>query len=209
MENPFTILVVDDDRAILNIFEFGLQEQGYEVHTATTAAAALKVFKTLRIDCLLCDIKLPDMDGVTLTGTLQERYPELVTIVMTGYPGIKSAIQGLRENVQDYLIKPFSVDQVVTSIERARQIRQLEQDNLLGQARIRELETANEALRLQLEEYRVEQADVQQGVLGARKRMGGGPGERARQSYAQQSVNQPVREEPQDIEQLETGDEDS
>jgi DNA-binding NtrC family response regulator len=185
MESPFSVLVVDDDKAIINIFEFGLRDKGYEVHTAETASDARKLASTIHIDCLLSDIHLPDMNGIELTAKLSQQYSDLITILMTGYPGIKTAIQGLRENVQDYLIKPFSVDQVVASIERARQLRRLERNKAENEARIAVLEQENQELKEQLESFSRAQRSVQQGALGARGKLGSGT-EMARRSYAQQ-----------------------
>ena len=114
-----TILLVDDDRTIVDIFKYGLSERGYEVHTAYTAADALKIAKTIKIDCLLSDIQLPDQDGIALNTMIRLVYPDVISILMTGYPGISSAIKGLRQNIHDYLIKPFSVEQAIASIERS------------------------------------------------------------------------------------------
>ena len=185
METPFTILVVDDDRAILNIFEYGLKERGYEVHTAGNAADAEKLTRAIRIDCMLADIKLPDRDGISLTAEIHTRQPDLITILMTGYPGIKSAIQGLRENVQDYLIKPFSVEQVVASIERARKLQDLQRQNHARQARIEELEAALDEARRQIAALETLHGSLSSGSLGARRK-GMGAGELARKSYERQ-----------------------
>ncbi len=126
---PLSILLVDDDKTIVDIFKYGLGEQGYEVHTAYSVAEALRVANAIKIDCLLSDIQLPDQDGITLNSMIKEIYPDIISILMTGYPGISSAIKGLRQNIHDYLIKPFSVEQVIASIERAINNDQLKRTN--------------------------------------------------------------------------------
>jgi len=128
-KTPLSILLVDDDKTIVDIFKYGLGEQGYEVHTAYSVSEALRVANAIKIDCLLSDIQLPDQDGITLNSMVKEIYPDIISILMTGYPGISSAIKGLRQNIHDYLIKPFSVEQVIASIERAINNDQLKKTN--------------------------------------------------------------------------------
>lgn len=150
-KNPFCILLVDDDQTIVEIFNYGLTAEGYEVHTANTVAEALRVVHSIKIDCLLSDIQLPDQDGITLNSMVKERYPDIISILMTGYPGISSAIKGLRQNIHDYLIKPFSVEQVIAAIERAINNDKLKKTNQAHLQRIAELEEEIVDLRKQLE----------------------------------------------------------
>ncbi len=151
---PLSILLVDDDKTIVEIFEYGLSEQGYEVHTAYDVAEALRVANAIKIDCLLSDIQLPDRDGITLNSMIREMYPEVISILMTGYPGISSAIKGLRQNIHDYLIKPFSVEQVIASIERALNSNQLKKANHAHLEKISQLEQEVADLRQQLEDQK-------------------------------------------------------
>ncbi len=151
-KNPLCILLVDDDKTIVDIFKYGLSGQGYEVHTAYNVADALKVANSIKIDCLLSDIQLPDQDGITLNSMIKEIYPDIISILMTGYPGISSAIKGLRQNIHDYLIKPFSVEQVIASIERAINNDELKKANINHLKRIAELEDEIKELHQRLEE---------------------------------------------------------
>ncbi len=150
-EGPLCILLVDDDKTIVEIFNYGLTAEGYEVHTAGSVAEALRVAHTIKVDILLSDIQLPDQDGITLNSLIKENYPDVISILMTGYPGISSAIKGLRQNIHDYLIKPFSVEQVIASIERAIDNNLLKKENQEHLARISELEDENADLRKRLE----------------------------------------------------------
>lgn len=152
---PMTILLVDDDRTIVDIFKYGLGQHGFEVHTAHSVKEAVRLAGAIKVDCLLSDIQLPDEDGITLNARIKEMYPDVISILMTGYPGISSAIKGLRQNIHDYLIKPFSVEQVIASIDRAvsnnlirkensdhrTKISRLEQEVSELQSRLAELET--------------------------------------------------------------------
>jgi len=148
---PLSVLLVDDDKTIVNIFQYGLGEQGYEVHIAYTAAEALRICKAIKIDCLLSDIQLPDQDGMRLNAIIQEIYPDVISILMTGYPGISSAIKGLRQNIHDYLIKPFSVEQAIAAIERALNNDRLRRTNHALQQKIETLETELTQLKEQVQ----------------------------------------------------------
>ena len=150
-KNPFSILLVDDDQTIVEIFQYGLTGEGYEVHTAYTVAEALRVANAIKFDVLLSDIQLPDQDGITLNSMIKEIYPDIISILMTGYPGISSAIKGLRQNIHDYLIKPFSVEQVIASIERAIGNNELKKANKNYQEKIAQLEEEITELQHRLE----------------------------------------------------------
>ena len=188
---PCSILLVDDDPAIIKIFEYGLRDRGYEVHSARNGMETRKLAKTLLFDCLITDINLPDSNGIDLKAELVDLNPKLITILMTGYPGIKTAIKGLREDVQDYLIKPFSVDQVVSSLERARSAQRLRDENAAYQERIESLEAELDEVKQKLAVYEAAKQELNQGALGARKQNPGRGQQLAAQSYQQQSTQQP------------------
>ncbi len=156
---PLSILLVDDDKTIVEIFKYGLSNHGYEIHTAYSVAEAMKVANTIKIDCLLSDIQLPDKDGITLNGMIKEIYPDVISILMTGYPGISTAVKGLQENIHDYLIKPFSVEQVIASIERALNNNALKKANIHHQETIQRLESEIEELKKRLESKASEKVD--------------------------------------------------
>jgi DNA-binding NtrC family response regulator len=78
-------------------------------------------------------------------------YPDVISILMTGYPGISSAIKGLRQNIHDYLIKPFSVEQAIASIERSVTNDSLRRSNSDLTKQIKELKAEIQDLRQQME----------------------------------------------------------
>ncbi|HDR04903.1 MAG TPA: response regulator [Candidatus Marinimicrobia bacterium] len=150
----YSILIVDDERSILETIEIGFNQKGFIVYTALTGKAALEIAREKQFQFALIDIRLPDFNGIELSKKIKYYQPELITILMTGYPGIKSAVDALREQVFDYLIKPFVFDQVLLVIEKARKeiltkqqreqlekkIAELQAENLQLKAMIRELE---------------------------------------------------------------------
>ncbi len=146
----FNILLVDDDKIIIDVFKYALGERGYKVYTALTTSEALQVAHSTTIDFLITDIQLPDQDGLALSSMIREKYPDIIIILMTGYPGISTAIKGLRENIHDYLIKPFSIEQVISSIERALNNKNLHKSSTENLIKIRMLEQENANLHKRL-----------------------------------------------------------
>ncbi len=146
----YNILLVDDDKAIVDVFKYALGEEGYNVYPALCASEAMQVAETTSINFLITDIQLPDQDGLALSSMIKERYPDIIIILMTGYPGISTAIKGLRENIHDYLIKPFSIEQVISSIERALNNKKLHQSSTENLIKIKMLEQENANLHRKL-----------------------------------------------------------
>ncbi len=115
-----SILLVDDHPSIQITIGDALREHGYEVTAVGNSAAALAVCRTRHFDLALIDLRMQgSMDGLALLSQLKEQYPHMALIILTGYATLDSAITALRENAHDFLIKPASLDQVISSIERA------------------------------------------------------------------------------------------
>lgn len=110
------ILVVDDDPAILEIVTTYLETDGYDVSSATNGAAALTLAKRINPDVVITDIRMPGMDGFTLTTELKSHDPQIEVIVMTAFSDRDSVIDALRLGVRDYLPKPFDLIELRKSI---------------------------------------------------------------------------------------------
>jgi DNA-binding NtrC family response regulator len=132
------ILVIDDERGIRALCNDVLGKAGYEVETADCAAAALAAVGRRPFDLVLCDINLPDQDGVSLLPKLlaTRAYPDTTeaapptVILITAYPSIDTAVRGLKLGARDYLAKPFSPDELRLVVSRA-----LDEDALRRQHR--------------------------------------------------------------------------
>lgn len=115
-----SILVVDDHPSIQITIGDALKEHGYQVVAVSNGAAALNACKSHHFDLALIDLRMPgSMDGLSLLKQLRTSYAHMALIVLTGYATLDSAITALREHAQDFLIKPASLDQVLSSVERA------------------------------------------------------------------------------------------
>lgn len=160
-----SILVVDDEETIVHILQVGLQQRDYRVFTASHAEEAKKVAEANTLDYTLIDIKLPDMNGIELVAELKRHFPKINHILMTGYPGIKSAIEALRHQVCDYLIKPFHIDQVCAIIKRVEHEQQLEAKHAVDHEMIQRLQQENEMLKQRLKELMPDESRLKKMVL--------------------------------------------
>ncbi|MBT5873419.1 MAG: sigma-54-dependent Fis family transcriptional regulator [Candidatus Latescibacteria bacterium] len=110
------ILVVDDDASILEIVTTYLDAEGYDVMNAINGAAALALAKRINPDVVITDIRMPEMDGLTLATELKAYDSQIEVIVMTAFSDRDSIIQALRLGVRDYLPKPFDLIELRKSI---------------------------------------------------------------------------------------------
>ena len=72
---------------------------------------------------MLTDLKMPDIDGMDLTGRIRNLYGDLPVIIMTGYPSLDSAVEALRFKVDDYIVKPFNVNQLFKTVKRVVELK--------------------------------------------------------------------------------------
>jgi signal transduction histidine kinase len=155
------VLVVDDEEPVRVTIQGVLELDGYDVSTAGSAEHALDLLRSEAFDVVLTDLRLEagidGIDGIDLLRELRERSPHAVSIMLTGYGSLESAVKALREGAYDYLLKPCDVLELRMTVSRG-----LEQTRMAAQVNrhVSELELANEtirALNLELEE-RVERA---------------------------------------------------
>lgn len=122
-EVPPQILVMEDDLSVAKGLEMVLGEEGYIVNLAGTGELAMAAFRKKRFDLLVADLRLPDIDGMEVIKKLKEEKPETEVIVITGYGTTAKAVTAMKLGVHDFLPKPFTEDQIKTSIDEALQKR--------------------------------------------------------------------------------------
>jgi len=114
-----TILVIDDERGIRALCQDVLRRAGHQVEVADCAAAGLAAVGRREFDLVLCDINLPDRDGVSLLPDLLARDPAPTVLLITAYPSIDTAVRGMKLGARDYLAKPFGPDELRLVVGRA------------------------------------------------------------------------------------------
>ncbi len=118
------VLVVDDEENVRITTAAILEQEGYEVLTASDGREALEMAARGHFELVLTDLRMDDMDGSTLLHEMQQRHPNVVTIVLTGYASIESSIDALRQGVYDYLVKPCVVEDLKRTVRRALEHRE-------------------------------------------------------------------------------------
>jgi DNA-binding NtrC family response regulator len=113
------ILVVDDERGIRALCSDVLGRAGHEVESVDSATGALAAAARRRFDLVLCDINLPDQDGVSLLPRLLVGDPPPAVLLITAYPSIDTAVRGMKLGARDYIGKPFSPDELRLVVRRA------------------------------------------------------------------------------------------
>ncbi len=111
------ILFVDDEPSIRLTLPPVLQEHGFEVKTAASVSEALSEIHRARFDVLLSDLNIAEEgDGFQVVGAMRKVQPKCVTVILTGYPAFESAIQGIRHQVDDYMVKPTDVEALISNL---------------------------------------------------------------------------------------------
>lgn len=113
------ILIVDDDVDICNLLSKFLTRHGYEVHSSHTGSQAIEFLKKQKVDLVLCDFRLGDMDGTVVLSKVKELVPEAQVIIITGYSDIKIAVNVIKAGAFDYVTKPLLPDEILHTIKKA------------------------------------------------------------------------------------------
>ena len=124
-----SLLLVDDDRHLLESMADWLREQGYQVDTAGTAAAATQAIERKPFDLILVDVRLGDGDGFEVLQFARNERPQSIVILITGYGTVETAVEAIRAGAFDLLTKPLIDEELLMSIERALNQRKVVEEN--------------------------------------------------------------------------------
>jgi DNA-binding NtrC family response regulator len=133
-----SILVVDDARSTLRALEVILSREGYTVLTADSGEEAISLLGRHEIELLLCDVKMPKMDGLTLLRHVKTYDAGIAAVMMSGHGDITTAVAAMKEGAFDYMVKPLSKDDVLRTVQKALSVRALMVENLLLKRQVRD-----------------------------------------------------------------------
>jgi response regulator RpfG family c-di-GMP phosphodiesterase len=120
------ILIVDDEIYIQEILLATLGEEGYECMAVGEAVSALETLAGVPVDLALLDIRMPGMSGTDLLQEVRSRFPDVVVVMITAVDSAAAAAEAIRLGAYDYVVKPFNLEQVILSANRAMEKRRLE-----------------------------------------------------------------------------------
>ncbi len=128
MDHP-RVLVIDDEETARISCQRVLSREGIEVELAASGREGLDLVMSRRPDLVLVDLTVPEMDGVEVVRRIYQFDPSIVTIIITGYASIESAVAVMKEGAYDYLPKPFTPDELVIVVRRGLEKRRLDQES--------------------------------------------------------------------------------
>jgi DNA-binding NtrC family response regulator len=125
------ILVIDDEKSILDLLSVVFKKEGYIVETSLSAKTALELIDKEEFDLILTDIKLPQMSGMKILKYVKEKYPAMPVVMITAYGTIKQAIEALKMGAMDYIVKPFNMEELKIIVAQGLENRRIQQENVL------------------------------------------------------------------------------
>jgi DNA-binding NtrC family response regulator len=156
------VLVADDEEAIRKVLARHLERAGHTVATASDGQAALEAFEKTGFDAVITDLNMPRLGGVELVRRVKEQAPGTITIVLTGYATLDSAVEVLHQGCDDYLLKPLPDVRIVShALERCLARRRA---MALASSHRKVSQAKDNILSMAVEEFDSRLVDVQQSV---------------------------------------------
>ena len=140
-----TILVIDDEESIRKILNIHLVKEGYGVIQSPGGKDVFKTIETSSFDLVICDFRMPDVDGLTVLRHIRENYDTVPVIMLTGLVDVTIAVDVMKSGAFDYILKPVKKERLITTIHRAVIYKALLEKN-------KRLEKENKEYHLSLEE---------------------------------------------------------
>ena len=141
----YGILVVDDEKELCNRIKRELNKEGYKTTVAYTGEECIDYFKNNKVDVLIADVRMPMMNGLEMLEQCREITSDFVSIIITGHGDYETAKKALKLDAYDYLKKPLSLDELITSVKKG--IEHL--DRLRGSYAVNNQKTENREQRIE------------------------------------------------------------
>ena len=115
------ILIVDDNFDMLEVLQRQLASMNFHIYKASSVLEAIEILKSSTIDLLITDLQMPGINGMELVKYASEHFTELPKLVITGFPSIAGAVDAVKSGAIDYLVKPFTNDELKKAVEKSLQ----------------------------------------------------------------------------------------
>lgn len=113
---PIRVLTVDDEPSLIELLSMAMRYEGWDVHTASSGTEAVRVAKQCEPDAIVLDMMLPDFDGLEVMRRVRTTQPDVPVIFLTAKDGVADRISGLTAGGDDYVTKPFSLEEVIARL---------------------------------------------------------------------------------------------
>jgi len=124
-----SILIVDDEKNIRTMLASFVRARGHAVEVAADGAAALEMLRRGSYDLVFSDVRMVGLDGLALLREIRGRWPDVVVVLMTAYATVAQAVEAMRAGAYDYLVKPFSIEEVGLTLDRVLEVSALRREN--------------------------------------------------------------------------------
>jgi len=124
-----TILIVEDEPKMQRLLELNLADAGYTTRAAGNAENGLKILASDRVDLVLSDVKLPGMSGLEFLQAVKRANAAIPVVMMTAYGTVESAVEAMKDGASDYVLKPFSIEEIKLIIRKELEVRRLHEEN--------------------------------------------------------------------------------
>lgn len=131
------VLIVDDEESFRHMLSVILDKQGYAVDTASDGEQALDKMERGLFDEILCDIRMPRMDGIEFLRRAKEAQPESTIIMMSAYGTLDTAVEAMKLGAYDYISKPFKPDEIILTLKKAEEREKLRKENVYLRKEVR------------------------------------------------------------------------
>ncbi|MDY7031850.1 MAG: sigma-54 dependent transcriptional regulator [Thermodesulfobacteriota bacterium] len=131
------ILIIDDEENMRHMLSTLLGKEGFNIVTASSGKEGMKCLEKADFDVILCDVRMPEMDGLAFLKELQGKKTESPVIMMSGYGTIDTAIEAMKLGAYDYISKPFKPDEIILTLKKAEERERLRRENIFLKSEIR------------------------------------------------------------------------
>jgi two-component system response regulator PilR (NtrC family) len=132
------ILIIDDEKSILDLLNVVFEKEGYLVKTSLSATRAVELIGNEDIDMIISDIKMPKMSGMELLRYVRKNRPDIPIVMITAYGTIKQAVEALKAGAMDYIVKPFDVEELKIIVAQGLEKKRLKEENLFLKKELKE-----------------------------------------------------------------------
>lgn len=131
-----SVLIIDDESSLRHMLRMVLEREGYRVEEADSGETALTRLQERKFEVALCDIRMPNMDGLAFLAHLQQRGLALTVIMMSAYGSLDTAIECMKQGAYDYIAKPFKPDEIILTLKKAEERIRLRRENVQLKAQL-------------------------------------------------------------------------